>query len=233
MTQQEGRGSDWNDGRFESTRSESGRDSRERSRPTSGKGIILGLVGALVGVIAVAVLALGGVPLPGGGDESTPSASEATTSEITSPAPEPTGAPGTSETTTPAAPASPTSSTGPSAPTSSPAPRPWSASDAAPDGGTYTGVVTQRGTQRTDTDYEVTMTFTSAGSRVSYPTLGCTGTLQPTGDVDGTRVYRETITSGTCDRGGTWYVTRQDTNAVSAEYRPATGDYTVQGQLTR
>lgn len=206
----------------------------DRKTPGSaGKGILLGLVGALVGVIAVAVLALGGVSLPGGDDESTPSASEPTSSETTSPAPEPTGASGTSEATTPADTGSPTSPTSPSSQTTSAAPRPWSASDAAPDGGTYSGVVTQRGTQRTDTDYEVTMTFTSAGSRVTYPTLGCTGTLQPAGDVDGARVYRETITSGTCDRGGTWYVTRQDTNAVSAEYRPAARDYTVQGQLTR
>lgn len=207
--------------------------SDQKTPGSAGKGILLGLVGALVGVVAVAVLALGGVSLPGDDDESTPSASEATSSETASPTPEPTGAPGTSEATTPADTASPTSSTSASSPASSPEPRPWSASDAAPDGGTYTGVVTQRGTQRTDTDYEVTMTFTSAGSRVNYPSLGCTGTLQPTGDVDGARVYRETITSGPCDQGGAWYVTRDDANTVTAEYRSVDGSYTAQGQFAR
>ena len=51
--------------------------------------------------------------------------------------------------------------------------------------------------------------------------------------MDGARVYQETITSGPCDQGGTWHVTRDSADAVTAEYRPAAGDYTVVGQLTR
>ena len=103
----------------------------------------------------------------------------------------------------------------------------------APASGTYSGTLSQRGTRRSDRDYPVEMTFSSQGSTVAYPTLGCRGTLTPTGNSAGARVYRETITSGRCDPMGTWYVTTGSDQAVSAEYHPSNADYVVVGQLTR
>lgn len=215
----------------------------DQQPPTPRRGILYALVGALIGVVVVALLALGGVAGPGGDDETTQAATEQTAADTPVATPDPADANDESdaqetdaaESTSPASPTSPASqSPTTSATPSSPAePRPWSASEAAPDGGTYTGVVTQRGTQRSDTQYEVTLTFANTGSYVTYPTLGCAGRLAPTGDENGARVYRETITSGTCDQGGTWHVTRDSADAVTAEYRPAAGDYTVAGQLTR
>ena len=103
----------------------------------------------------------------------------------------------------------------------------------APAAGTYSGILSQRGTRRSDRDYPVEMTFSAQGSTVEYPTLGCRGTLTPTGNSDGARVYREVITAGRCDATGTWYVTRGTEHAVSAEYQPSGANYVVVGQLTR
>lgn len=105
--------------------------------------------------------------------------------------------------------------------------------EVAPAAGTYSGTLVQRGTRQSDRDYEVQMTFSSTGSTVSYPELGCRGTLTPTGNQNGARVYREHITSGGCDSPGTWLVTRGSDTSVAAEYRPAGDDYVVAGQLTR
>lgn len=103
----------------------------------------------------------------------------------------------------------------------------------APAAGTYSGVLFQRGTDQSDQDLQVAMGFSSTGSYVEYPALGCSGTLTPTGNQDGARVYRETITSGQCDPTGTWYVTRGSDTEISAEYRPSGGDHVVEGQLNR
>ena len=109
------------------------------------------------------------------------------------------------------------------------------ASSTAPVAGTYTGVLRQRGTTggQRDQDFPVEMTFSASGSTVNYPSLGCRGTLTPTGDADGARVYLETITAGGCEPTGTWNVTRGSDSAVAAEYRPAIGSHLVTGQLTR
>lgn len=235
MTQQGGRD---DDGGVDSTREAS--TGGPTPPPVSRRRIGFGLLGALAGAVVVALLVLGGVAALGGHDdpatsaeptasvEPTASASDRAGGEAADPPPQPSEA---EEMTAPAPGESSPEQAG--RPVTSEAPRPWSASEAAPDGGTYAGVVTQRGSQRPDTDYSVIMTFTSAGSYVDYSTLGCTGTLRPTGDVDGARVYQETITSGPCDQGGTWYVTRQDATTVTAVRRPAAGDDVVEGQLTR
>lgn len=102
-----------------------------------------------------------------------------------------------------------------------------------PESGTYRGYVSQRGA-RGDTakDYEMSMTFSSQGSYVSYPSLGCNGTLRPTGFSGDARVYREVITEGHCDRGGTWKVTAAG-RSIDAVWELATTDYVVAGTLTR
>ncbi|MDO5513280.1 hypothetical protein [Corynebacterium sp.] len=91
----------------------------------------------------------------------------------------------------------------------------------------------QRGPQQANAEYPVSLTFSNDGSFVTYPTLRCSGRLVPAGDVDGTRVYRQTITSGGCDQGGSWHVTREGADAVSAEYRSVRGSFTIEGQLAR
>lgn len=103
----------------------------------------------------------------------------------------------------------------------------------APAAGTYSGLLYQRGTEQSDQSLQVAMSFSSTGSYVDYPTLGCSGTLTPTGNRSGARVYRETITSGQCDPTGTWYVTRGSDTEISAEYRPSGDDHVVEGQLSR
>lgn len=103
----------------------------------------------------------------------------------------------------------------------------------APAAGTYSGVLYQRGTEQSDQSLQVAMGFSSTGSYVDYPTLGCSGTLTPTGNQNGARVYRETITAGQCDPTGTWLVTRGSDTTISAEYRPSEGGHLVEGQLTR
>ena len=99
----------------------------------------------------------------------------------------------------------------------------------------YSGYLSQRGTSsgRQDRDYTVEMTFSSGGSSVRYPSLGCSGTLSPQGDSGGSRVYTERITSGNCDPSGTWTIQRESSSSIAAEYRPASGNYVVVGELTR
>jgi hypothetical protein len=46
-------------------------------------------------------------------------------------------------------------------------------------------------------------------------------------------VYRESITSGTCDNNGTWKVLVDSSTAISVGYTPPSGRYTVSGRLTR
>ncbi|HHX86344.1 MAG TPA: hypothetical protein GX694_13690, partial [Actinomycetales bacterium] len=105
----------------------------------------------------------------------------------------------------------------------------------APSSGSYTGTLQQRGTSSTrqDRDYAVEMTFSSGGSSVRYPGLGCAGTLVPRGDSGVDRIYREEIHTGRCDDGGTWTVTRVGDGRLDVNYEAPTGRYVVTGTLTR
>lgn len=76
-----------------------------------------------------------------------------------------------------------------------------------PASGSYGGEAQQRGTPtRINKNYPMQMSFSSGGSRIMYPTLGCEGVLQPLGFQGASRAYEEKITSGHCDSGGTWLV---------------------------
>lgn len=103
----------------------------------------------------------------------------------------------------------------------------------APAAGNYGGQLVQRGPGQSDYAVDVRMSFSSAGSGVSYPNSGCRGALIPMGDQGGARVYREEIYSGACDPTGTWLITRGSDTGISAEYQPPTGEYMVEGRLTR
>lgn len=104
-----------------------------------------------------------------------------------------------------------------------------------PTSGTYTGVGVQRGlaSGTRDKSYGVEMVFSSGGSTIRYPELGCSGRLRPAGFDDGRRVYREQMSAGHCDDGGTWLLTVRSDSRVSATYRPPTGRYVVSADLTR
>jgi hypothetical protein len=78
----------------------------------------------------------------------------------------------------------------------------------------------------------IRMTFSPSGSTVDYPTLSCTGGLVPDGFSGSERIYRERITSGSCDRDGRWAVTVLAGGAVQAEWTFPSGDYTVSARLT-
>jgi hypothetical protein len=106
-----------------------------------------------------------------------------------------------------------------------------------PASGTYVGTAEQRGRgsrgQSVDRTYPVRMRFSSRGSTVTYPTLSCGGILRPAGFSGGRRVYREQITYGGCDRGGTWKVLVSSARRLQATWtRPGT-DYLVSAILTR
>lgn len=103
----------------------------------------------------------------------------------------------------------------------------------APAAGNYGGLLVQRGPGQSDYAVDVRMSFSSAGSGVSYPNSGCRGALIPKGDQGGARVYREEIYSGACDPTGTWLITRGSDTGISAEYQPPAGEYIVEGRLTR
>lgn len=62
---------------------------------------------------------------------------------------------------------------------------------------------------------------------VTYPDLGCTGFLEQTQDG-----FRETITEGTCDNGGTWHFAINDSREC-ATYNAPTGRYHAEGPLNR
>ena len=103
-----------------------------------------------------------------------------------------------------------------------------------PASGTFSGQAQQRGQPASvNQDFQMAMTFSSAGSSVSYPTLGCYGRLTPTGFAGRDRVYTETMTSGPCDTGGTWYVKVDGETQVEAHWSLSTANYTVAAVLTR
>lgn len=206
-------------------------------RSTKGRGAAFAVIGLLVAVVLVGLLALAGYLYLGrdsaGGTDPVAAGVEPGSAGVQ---PRSAGVQPESAGVEPGSAGVEPGSAGASAPV-------WEAPDQADDPatateparGTYTGLLSQRGTSggRSDRDYPVEMTFSAGGSTVDYPTLRCSGTLTPTGDSGGARVYRETITEGRCDPSGTWYVTRGSDSAVAAEYRPETGPYVVTGQLTR
>lgn len=106
-----------------------------------------------------------------------------------------------------------------------------------PASGTYRGSADQRGTgsrgQSVDRSYPVRMRFSSYGSSVVYPSLGCGGTLRPAGFSGGRRVYREIITYGGCDSGGTWKVLVSSSRRLQATWTRRGTDYIVSAILTR
>lgn len=113
-------------------------------------------------------------------------------------------------------------------------PDPGATAGRVPDSGTYSGMGSQRGARaETSKDYAISMTFSSGGSFVSYPHLECEGRLVPTGFDGARRVYREEITSGSCDRGGTWRVEVRSSTALSATWSLPSTDYVVAADLTR
>ena len=67
---------------------------------------------------------------------------------------------------------------------------------------------------------------TADGIAVTYLDLGCAGHLAKTEDG-----FRETITEGTCDNGGTWRLLIDD-NHAHAFYNSPDGRYTADGRLT-
>ncbi|MCG7292447.1 hypothetical protein MHJ98_08850 [Corynebacterium afermentans] len=70
---------------------------------------------------------------------------------------------------------------------------------------------------------------------VTYPDLGCTGFLEPVHASAGEEIqdgFRETITEGTCDNGGTWHFAINDSRE-RATYNAPTGRYHAEGPLTR
>lgn len=70
---------------------------------------------------------------------------------------------------------------------------------------------------------------------VTYPDLGCTGFLEPVHASAGEEIqdgFRETITEGTCDNGGTWHFAINDSRE-RATYNAPTGRYQAEGPLNR
>ena len=70
---------------------------------------------------------------------------------------------------------------------------------------------------------------------VTYPDLGCTGFLEPVNASAGEEIqdgFRETITEGTCDNGGTWHLAINDSRE-RATYNAPTGRYHAEGPLNR
>lgn len=104
-----------------------------------------------------------------------------------------------------------------------------------PASGTFSGIATQRSGSNSsrNKDYPVEMTFSAAGSSINYPSLGCSGRLIPQGFKDGRRVYRETITSGHCDDGGSWEVEVVSENKLRVNWTQASTDYIVSATLVR
>ena len=224
-------------------RSGSTRGGAGATRRSAGGGAPRGPVLLLVGILVGALIALGAflVMDRGSGEQAPDAAAVSTAPETDGPATE-----GQDDGAGTESPPAITDPDAPDAATDSPMPSPTEPEPTAdpdimregenliaPAAGTYSGVLFQRGTQQSDQSVEVAMGFSSTGSYVDYPTLGCSGTLTPTGNQDGARVYRETITAGQCDPTGTWFVTRGSDTTISAEYRPSGGDHVVEGQLTR
>ncbi len=102
-----------------------------------------------------------------------------------------------------------------------------------PETGTYVGWGDQRSLSGTSLDkgYQVEMTFSSSGSTVRYPDLGCAGRLRPDGFDGDARVYYEEISTGSCDDGGGWKVVVTGPSHLEATYSPPSGKYIVVADL--
>ena len=123
--------------------------------------------------------------------------------------------------------------TGDAPPPTAEASEPATADPRIPVSGTYYGLSRQRGTPtEVNKDYSIEMTFSSAGSSVSYPTLGCRGSLTPLGFRADARTYRETIESGHCDSGGMWQVQVHGTT-LSAFWELPSVPYSVSAVLEK
>lgn len=121
-----------------------------------------------------------------------------------------------------------------SGPTPSPTPKKGPQAHKVPASGTYTGKAAQRGAASgINKDYPVTMSFSAAGSTVSYETLDCFGNLIPQGFDGRWRLYSEQITSGHCDQGGTWRVRVDAPRELEAKWSSPASNYTVAVVLTR
>lgn len=223
-----------------------GRDEPRGDGPS--KGPMLLLVGVLAGALIALVAFL---VVDRDSEDGTPVAAEqSAAAETTAPADEkrdvteqddaatagdPVATPAPGDPTAPGEPTEPGESDVPGEPTpGQPATPPQPGENMiAPAAGNYGGQLVQRGPGQSDYAVDVRMSFSSAGSGVSYPNSGCRGALIPMGDQGGARVYREEIYSGACDPTGTWLITRGSDTGISAEYQPPAGEYIVEGRLTR
>jgi hypothetical protein len=77
------------------------------------------------------------------------------------------------------------------------------------------------------------MTFSGAGSTVTYESLDCFGDLKPIGFDGAWRVYTELITRGHCTNGGTWRVHVVGPREIETSWRSGAASYTVTAVLTR
>lgn len=103
-----------------------------------------------------------------------------------------------------------------------------------PASGTYFGHAEQRGEPAAvNKDYPIEMVFSSTGSSVSYPTLGCDGSLRPLGFDGPDRLYEETIESGKCDNGGVWRVYVESDARLVATWSLPSAEYRVAAILLR
>jgi hypothetical protein len=103
-----------------------------------------------------------------------------------------------------------------------------------PSSGAYSGTARQRGARASlNKDTPMSMTFSSSGSSVAYPGVGCAGKLLPTGFDGQRRVYQEQITSGPCDNGGVWRVLVVSSDRLEAGWTLPSQDYTVSAVLRR
>ena len=88
-----------------------------------------------------------------------------------------------------------------------------------------------------DQSYRVQFGTRDRGGRipVTYPDHGCAGLLEPVHASAGEEIqdgFRENITEGTCDNGGTWHFSINDSRE-RATYNAPTGRYHAEGPLTR
>mgnify|MGYP006990441936 FL=1 len=88
-----------------------------------------------------------------------------------------------------------------------------------------------------DQSYRVQFGTRDRGGRipVTYPDLGCAGLLEPVHASAGAEIqdgFRENITEGTCDNGGTWHFSINDSRE-RATYNAPTGRYHAEGPLNR
>lgn len=179
-------------------------------------------------LLVLAVLVLAGCG--GGGfatttDSATSARDDSQTTTTTT-----TGAPGVSPapTTPPVAPAPPGETQG-DEPPDPPA-------DGYPVTGTYSGTATQVASGRGEVAYELRMTFSHDGrtATIEYPTLPCSGTLTYVGAHGALALFREQITSGSCDDDGVWAVRQtDDPRAINVNWELEGRNYTVSATLSR